>query len=368
LNVADLVPDGADALGFTIVCIYARKPPEYAVYRTNQRILVHFADDLAKSDEQRKLLSQLAPVRGEINGLIDGWRLAPDSNRALFLTISNGAKLRSKAERYDRRSADAIQVALEGDCTGAASLLEIVKQDILNERIGWSRFEYLIVAFMTAIAVGLIALFAMLLDSNQPCASSANRILCLDQAVDLWRGFIAGATGAFFSIALGIRGRTILTDLYRPANLMDAALRVVVGSIGGVVLVALILAGFVRFSLGDNSPGTYDTIHILIVGFIAGFTERLVPDLLAKAEVRTGETAVIRRPEPATETKPQRDPNDGGSSELALQAAEQTAEAAFEQAGEDVCVAELQIPDDELTRDEDLPAASGGIDKAQGAE
>src|SRR5689334_2058230 len=123
MNVADLVPDAWDALGFKIIAIYARKPPEYAVYRTMHRVLIHFADDPAISDEQRKSLAQLAPVRGEINGLIDGWRSAPDRNRILGVRVRNGPHRRSKAERYDRRTADALQVALEGDLTGAGVVL-----------------------------------------------------------------------------------------------------------------------------------------------------------------------------------------------------------------------------------------------------
>jgi hypothetical protein len=362
MNVADLKPEGEDALGFKIICIYARKPPEFAIYRTAQRVLIHFADDQAKSDEQRRTLVALAPLRGEINGLVDGWRTAPHSKRVVgIFKIHNGARLHSKAERYDRASADALQVGLEGDLPRATLLLEKVKADILNERTGWARFEYLITAFATAIVIGIIAIGTMALTRGRPCA---DMFLCLPEASDMWRGFIAGAVGAFFSIALGIRGRTILTDLYRPANLMDAVLRVIVGAIGGVVLVSLIRAGFVRFSLGDSSPDDYRTIHILIVGFVAGFTERLVPDLLAKADARTGEPAATRLPEPSAPAA-EKQPESKAEAAAEAGAAAEESDVVPGQESEESCVADESIPDNELTDDQELPAASGGVDKDQ---
>ena len=65
MNVADLRPAGSDALGYKIVYIYAFQPPQFALYRTDQRLLIHFADDPDRSDDQRKSLAQLAPLRGE---------------------------------------------------------------------------------------------------------------------------------------------------------------------------------------------------------------------------------------------------------------------------------------------------------------
>jgi len=404
VNVADLKLHGVDALGFQIGCIYYLNPPEYGIYQTEKRVLVHFADDITKQSQQRKLLSELAPLRGEINGLIDGWRSAQDrkflnivpnfrrmrsrtkakrhensspklhhdahdspepSFRPIF-TIS-GKKFRSKAERYDRGSADALQVALEGDVCTARALLEKVKQDILNERVGRSRFEYLLAAFWTAVAIWLISIEVMAIDAKYPCATSVNQFLCIPNAVQLWRGFVAGAAGAFFSIAIFIRTRTILPDLYRLANVMDALLRVVVGSIGGVVLVALILAQFVQFSLGSSSPAHFDDLYILIVGFVAGFIERLVPDLLAKGDARTGEAPVgpTPRPSPGAAKQPETSPTEGASAKDASPVDQQEGDPTPEQQNEDGCVTDKPIADEELTRDEDLPRASGAVDQEE---
>jgi hypothetical protein len=182
-------------------------------------------------------------------------------------------------------------------------------------------------------------------------------MLCFRGAWDLWRGGAAGAFGAFFSIALAIRGRTVLPDLYRTTNLMDAALRVIIGAIAGGVLVALIAAKFVRFWIGDSSPELFQTIHILVVGFVGGFAERLVPDLLAKAEVRTLPQKDAPQPAPRPAAQQQQAP---------VPHVQKTAAAppvTPAEAEEDGCVADKEISDSEMTSDEDLPAASGGVQK-----
>ncbi len=360
MNVADLKAGELDSAGVPVLHLYARKAPDYAVYQTSQRVAVHFADAIEKSNEQRKVMAQLAPLRGELNGLIDGWREAPDEWRLLgFIRLKNGVKLRKRAERYDRRVSDGLTVALEGDLTGAGAVLQEIKEDVLAERVGLSRFEYL----LTAVAVAAVFIFissVIAFIAERSACTVGRSPLCFNNANDLWRGAMAGALGSFFSIALAIRGRTVLTDLLRTNNLMDAALRVAIGITAGFVLVALVLSKFVHLSFGDSSGDYVTDLSIAITGFVAGFAERLVPDLLATATANAGEKPVLRRPESTLVAKP-----DPAAATAAADTKQPTAAAEEDPASfhsnEDGCVADVELTDEEMTPDDALPAASGGI-------
>jgi len=450
-NVADIPLDGkTDAMGQEIKCFYGRKPPKYAVYRVDRRVMVHFADNGEEEASQRKKLACLAPLRGEIDGLVDGWR---DGTSHRFLGVDNRTKLRSKAVRYDRRVADALVVALEGDIPTAQTILTRVRDDIVNERVAWARFEYLVAAFVSALVVMFVA---WLLSSLYPVAGHADEtedrqtaigaiILILMSAaaivvhlagvkakrrdvgendagtenrsdtdpsgakwdpatrmllglllflivaipvfailiypsfrylpvhpdyalaIDLWQAAAAGAVGAFFSISLAIRGRTVLPDLQRTSNLMDAVLRVTIGFIAGAVVMGLIRAGIVDLRFGDVARDTEAVLPVLITGFVAGFSERLVPDLLDKADFKTTDPSA---PAPTAVKSPA--PGDGRERTGSADEAPATSplvdepDPVPEEAAEDACAVAIDLDDDEVTADSDLPAATGGVARPEG--
>ena len=227
MHVEDLQIGQSDQCQDMVVAIYGCKSPEYAVYRTEKRVLVQFADASDLAATQRNALAPLNPLRGEINGLIDGWRAGSDG----ILPSAGKRDLKARAERYDRRSGDALIVALEGDVASARIILSGIKQDILSERTSWARLLYLLAAFVAACFFGLAA------------AVSTSLVKFRSPGIDLWQAGVAGGAGAFFSISVGIRSRTILADLQRTSNLMDSVLRVTIGVIGAVVLMALIDGG-----------------------------------------------------------------------------------------------------------------------------
>ena len=391
--LSDLRRGVLDETGYPILDIYARKLPEYVVYRNRQRVAVQYADLRSDASAQRKMMATLNPLRGEINGLIDGWRLKKDRSGA-----------QRRAERFDRRVADAMVAALEGDVSTAVALLTKIKQDIVDERTAWARFQYLIVA-LSAGVVGTLIAFAMVRWGGLPHVSD-----------DLYQAAGAGLIGAFFSIALAIRGRTVLPDLQWIANAMDAALRMLVGLIGAGVLVAMVDAHMVNVTFGlpaapaagvplrstpseppntridavppaaPASPTPQDAanrseatdaglncgvarcsdqawLNILIFGFVAGFSERFVPDLLAKA----GATA------PAPDSLPlvPRTPINVGNASVGKKSDDEVTALPADkspsdpepddEAHDDNCVCDTPLDETQATADEHLPAASGGV-------
>lgn len=376
-NVADVRAEMPDAAHQMVKNIYAKNPPKYAVYQTAERVMVHFADDPEVSSEQRRVLAQLAPLRGETNGLIDDWREKPDRYKVWgIIKRKNGAAIRKRAERYDRRIADALVVALEGDLTGAGAFLQEIKDDVLEERTGWSRFEYLTVAICVVFAFTILlpgiasavrfVIEAILASFNIELSgcSPSNDPRCFGSATELWRGAIAGALGSFFSIALGIRKRTILPDLNKYNNFMDAALRVAIGIIAGMMLVALVVSEFVTIRIGDVGSEKLDDLYLGIVGFVGGFAERLVPDLLEKVEAKQGEKPVLRKPEPEMDDPSANNragtPAPAAAGEGHLPVPEEPAEP--DDGHEDGCIEDAEIAEEDLTPDEALPASAGGVE------
>ncbi|MFL6748986.1 MAG: hypothetical protein ACJ8E6_09920, partial [Sphingomicrobium sp.] len=123
--------------------------------------------------------------------------------------------------------------------------------------------------------------------------------------------------------------------------------------------------------IGDSVSNIYGAMEVLIYGFVAGFAERLVPDLLAKVDARTGEPPTIRRPEPAMDADRKHGFEKAGGLAAGAEA-DDDEEAAVatdpvpEQSSEDSCAADIELPDDEATPDSELPPASGGVERAAG--
>lgn len=279
-TVADVVEKGTDMAKNQILCVFSKVPPQYAIYITHNRLVVQYADDPKRADEQRKKMATLNGLRMQIEGLVYGWRM------------SRFATHRRRAKKFDIRVAAALVLCLEGDSETAHAALIEIKDDIVAERTSWARFEYLITASL--ISLGAVALlFAIqrqLLPFNLPPG-------------DLWLSTRAGVVGAFFSIALAIRTRTVLTNLQRRDNVADAILRIVIGMIAAGVLLLLIQAGVVpKFQIGDATLSAHlQWQAVLIVGFLAGFSERLVPDLLAKSA--TGDSGAARKADSSASSK-----------------------------------------------------------------
>lgn len=508
MNVIDLELKKPDKFGVTVTRIFARKAPVYAVYEADWRIMVTFADEVEKEQAQRKAMSALAPLRGEIDGLLDGWR--EGTNRTPFGTPRGSSGLLAKAIMYNRRVADALIVALEDDIPNATAILDTIKRDIMDERVARARFEYMIAAGLGAFALmfmsWLITATYPLLMASPPAATARaamtapavaaqpraaptgtpgklvaapgrrtapapdtsrsarargvagillfaaglvsfgliyvqmragfnaayraqksveraqaeyRRQLVSDPTADepdylrvpgpwevvasavvpglllffaialpvwavlwipsysniavthypgsysdvvtLWRAAAAGSIGAFFSIAIGIRKRTVLPDLLRTSNLMDAALRISIGFIGGGVLMALLIVKVVSLKFGDFTLGDTSLMGVLVAGFIAGFSERLVPDLLDQASVKVGTPTPAPRAIPPI--PPKKDGDGGGDGDAGKPKPDDPdgSDPLPEEAHADGCASDHEVEDDQVMDDAQLPAASGGV-------
>jgi hypothetical protein len=286
---------GYDRAGDLILQVYSIVEPRYAVYRTEKRVMVHYSDDPAEQTRQEQQIGLLYSVRGQISSLIDGWRAGEDDRDSKGARFGNGRR----AARYDRRIADSLLMALQGNSVAAIELLNEAKNDIVNERQSMARIDYL----WTAMAVTGFFVLLMAAVSSATLFSMLHRLG--PPYSPIWTAVCGGTMGAFFSIATGLNRRTVLIDLQNRNNRADAALRVMIGAISGGILLCLLSSGLAANSLIDidqlNKTDVESTLLVFVLGFLAGFAERLLPDLLEKAqlglEVPSGDGGTAGKPE-----------------------------------------------------------------------
>jgi hypothetical protein len=318
-SVAQIRAGGLDFASNGIICVYAYHPPLYAVYRTETRVMVHFADDgspAGTAAKQRACLASLMPLRGQINSLIDGWHTPPHR----WFRNKRPHPLRKRAMRYDRRVADALVVALEGDGALAAALLSEVKNDIISERIAMARTDYLLVSLVLMLILTLI--LTPLLGVLSLRGTDQARVIEYPQFMPIWTAVLGGSLGAFFSIAIGLKSRTVLIDLQNHQNMADAFLRMLIGAVAGGMLLCLLVSDLLtNFLQADKLKygQDYNAFLVFVIGFLAGFFERLVPDLLSQTNLGTreqsGGTAAGNTPPAGRPLAPQ--PDDSRESQAA---------------------------------------------------
>jgi hypothetical protein len=359
-SVSDIAKDQPDATGAVIDTVYSKIADIFAVYRTPERVMIQYADDPALGLEQRRALSPLNPIRGEINGLIDGWR------------TSHKPKNQCRARMFDRRTADALTVALQGDQVNAEELLKGVKADVLEERVSMGRTEYVLFATLCALAVFLLfGAFTLAAEQSLNTLRMGEFIV----ANQLWLAVGMGCLGALFSIATGIRGRTIRTDLQRRDNIVDAILRIMIGAVSAIVLFSLLRSGLVEIAgLGEfESATTAFAVDVaIIVAFLAGFSERLVGDYLARATLASGADAAAAAASPALQSaaRPEVEATERNPrGKLEVDIANRAAAAAVPEVhvhaddDEDGCLCDVKLDVDETTDDTELPVATGGVER-----
>lgn len=361
-NIADIILGQPDYSGQVITTIFSKISGVYAVYANTERVMVQYADDPEIASLQRKTFTSLAPVRGEINGLIDGWR-------GSFLPST-----KARARRYDRRTADALIVALQGDPETAKALLQAVRNDILEERTSLGRLHYLGMAVAVGVVISVLSRLPMVFDANE----TPNGIGGFFTHYNLWMTSSLGCLGALFSIAIGIKGRAIQTDLRPRDNLIDASLRMLIGAISAFVLLTLFKSKVVGFSLGNGeniavceAGQCASNGAAVIIAFLAGFSERLVGNLLDSKIIpglNNGDTTVdvaTRAGEASQAASDAASRNERES--LANERGVGQATEDFAEQVEDGCLCDHEIDEVYATDDVELPKASGGIERPAAA-
>ena len=278
-GVADICRGMPDSAGRPISRVFVKKSA-FAIYEAEGQVFIQFSDDPGLAAQQAGASNPLLGPRRRLEYLAGGL---------------------SSERYYTQQIATALQAALEGDLDDAKAVLADGIADATGDRARVGRKFYLLAAGILAIACAapLIAAGGLLRHGAMPTG-----MLLLSAG--------GGAIGAFFSIAIAIRARTVAPENDRNTNLIDGGLRISIGVIAGFALHLLLTGGFLSsFTTGNiTAPAGGDEAmaglvarHLawrvfLVLGFVGGFFERLVPDLLERQQTADAATTGAKTTDP----------------------------------------------------------------------
>jgi hypothetical protein len=282
---------GIDERGNTVKYIYAIDPDYTVYYSRLERPDGGWQQRLHLERAHRKSAERLSYEREGVQARLSSDPKKRQEQRRKLLTLGNNrAKLLAllsgwpRRESYDSSIATALQLALDGDGDGASlqtalDTLDDARKSILSERELAGRTQYVLWALIS----GVIGFFVLVAAQHNLLHGSG----------DFWLGTQAGLLGAIFSIAIGIRKRTVAPNNNRWGNLSDGVLRLVIGAVSGGTLVLLFATGVVPAL--QTHAGTMDGVasvqFVVLVGIIAGFVEQLVPGILEAQGGKFGDSS-----------------------------------------------------------------------------
>lgn len=232
-----ILPGSPNRFGDPVVQVFVRES-RYIIYQTEGRDLV-WESQPALNERVKALRPLVTELRA-----IYGPRLRDDAV-ALELLVS------------------VVTHGLRDEQAEAEALFERAKQRGIRIRRAGGRLRYL-VAGVGAGGAMMLTLVAVLLwlPSVAPMTWVAS----------------FGALGAFFSMSLGLRQLTVDIDDPWFMTVASGATRVGIGAVAAVAIVTLIRGNLVLGVLAD-----LDAFGFQALGFLAGFSERFVPNVLARS-------------------------------------------------------------------------------------
>jgi hypothetical protein len=255
----DLKVGDTDSSGNEILAVYSKRKGLNAVYEiSGHRVITKGEGSLADHPDLNASMTAIAN-----------------------LTV-NTPDLRLK---HNSSLAHAMRLWMDGDARTAHAVLRQVYDEMVLYLTRRGKAAYLGGAVLTM----LIALLAFL-------STRFLRISSLDTIHIFW-AVVCSSIGGFLSVSLGSQSQKIDLHDSPELNFFSGITRIVIAMICGVILYFLIQAEFV-FSFIKHGQESYGYI---IVFFLSGFSEKLVPNLLTrldqsapanlKAEMRIEESA-----------------------------------------------------------------------------
>jgi hypothetical protein len=262
IHVRDIFKHRDDNRGETIDLVFFKRP-DFAIYQSGGKIVVQYADDDALAKEQVAKIAELLPLKDRLQYLVQNM---------------------DRPERYHWQIAESLRLGLYGQKDAAKNIMQGAIDDIVATRLRNGRIGYLRLTLM--IAMGVVAL-SILASAALPWiwASGADTNSIQWDLSRLAMAIASGAVGALFSCVAQLRARAVATDGDTASNFVDSVTRIMVGMISAAALVLIVMSNLfaeIDFAGAKLSSDTLNWHMVLVIGLLAGFVERLVPDLLEK--------------------------------------------------------------------------------------
>ena len=270
---------------------------DFKIYKTDKGISPQFSDDPEQARQQRQdymaLGPELADLNQQINLLKTGW-----GRMLAWLARKFGMSDDPRLAYYERETSRGIAQALSGQPDEGRTTLADLSARISKRLSNILRVLYFSICVVATleIAVGL-AIY-----TKTMTAPETETLLGLN-VFELCVAAVMGCLGALLSTAIGLRSLAIDPAATLTINITYAVQRMLVGVLGAVVLHISLKSGIVSNLLGTtaSAPMETDTTYKLaFVSLLAGFSERLVPNLLDRAAETYGKEGTTASPSGTT--------------------------------------------------------------------
>ena len=260
--MAAYVVGGKDNVGRPIVAIHS-KTPDYVVYSTsdsNSIQDVHVFIDAAKEGDTK-----------------------PEENyQKLKLELDRVKSLARHCDdtQFSQRAAYAISSAIHGDPDGAVGILGQMAKEMANDAIG--KMWYIGGAFAVAVGLSLIAAVAYVFRTSPFLMHNT-----LGYQLLLVCAF--ATLGGLVSVARNVRDIDVISGFGEIPFFFYGMARNVYAVVGAVFIFAAIKCNLVAGFL--SALTTNPLVGLCAVGFLAGFSEKLVPNTLNRLEQKAEDDA-----------------------------------------------------------------------------
>jgi hypothetical protein len=264
----------------------------YAIYRSDRGVYVHFSDHEEQEREQRRVYSTICPELCELRYLTSQMRGGLFNNVPLL-----GPVFHKRDSLYDHNIAQALMLLMESAAQKSANQAEAAAQmekrgreiaeRALDMAVSRVTYDNTLRYVRTCVSFGAAWIAACLLFWRLLPAPAPTQPYLLAS--------LMGAVGAVFSVVVRAQAFQLKPCEDTGMNKLVSAIRVGMGGMAGPALLLLVTTMFektMEASLGHSfklTAGMESEVMptVALLGLLAGFAERLVPNLISKTADKT---------------------------------------------------------------------------------